>query len=80
VGGGGAVYKINPKRGKLLAIMNVPGVRNVTSCAFASPKLSDLYVTSSAKGTDPKIEQNAGALFKISLTDAKGLPAFEFQG
>lgn len=77
---GGAIYKIDPKKGILLATIKVPGVKNVTSCAFGGPNLSDLYITSATKGSDPKHEPNAGALFKISLTDVQGVPAFEFQG
>ena len=77
---GGAVYKIDPKRAKLLATIEVPGVRNVTSCAFGGSDFNDLYITSAAKGTDPKVEPNAGALFKIKLTDTRGMPAVEFDG
>ena len=77
---GGAVLKIDPRSGELLAKIVVPGVMNVTSCAFGGAKLNDLYITSSANGADLKDEPNAGALFKITLTDAVGLPAFEFQG
>jgi sugar lactone lactonase YvrE len=77
---GGAVLKIDPRTGELLAKIEVPGVKNVTSCAFGGAKLNDLYITSSANGADLKDEPNAGALFKISLPDVVGLPAFEFQG
>ncbi len=77
---GSAVRKINPKTGALLATIKVPGVKNVTSCAFGGPTLSDLYITSSAKGSDPKNEPNAGALFKITLPNTQGLPAFEYRG
>jgi sugar lactone lactonase YvrE len=77
---GGAVYKINPKNGRLLSMIKVPGVRNVTSCAFGGPDLNDLYITSSKKGAKPEDEPNAGALFKIRLNDVQGLPAFEFKG
>jgi sugar lactone lactonase YvrE len=77
---GGAVLKIDPRTGDLLARIEVPGVKNVTSCAFGGAKLNDLYITSSANGADLEEEPNAGALFRIRLADAAGLPAFEFQG
>jgi sugar lactone lactonase YvrE len=77
---GGAVYKINPKNGQLLSTIKVPGVKNVTSCAFGGPHLNDLYITSSNDGAKPGEEPNAGALFKITLTDVQGLPSFEFKG
>ncbi len=78
--GGGAVLKIDPRAGELLAKITVPGVQNVTSCAFGGVGLNELYITSSAQGASLKDEPNAGALFKIALSDAVGLPAFEFKG
>ena len=77
---GGAVLKIDPRTAELLARIEVPGVKNVTSCAFGGAKLNEMYITSSGKGADPEAEPNAGALFKITLDDAVGVPAFEYQG
>jgi len=59
---GGAVLKINPKTGKLLERIEVPGALNITSCAFGGSDLTDLYITSSAKDAKDG-ESNAGALF-----------------
>jgi sugar lactone lactonase YvrE len=77
---GGAVRKINSRTGKLLATITVPGVKNITSCAFGGENLDELYITSSAHNADLKDEPNAGALFKLKLTDSHGVPAFEFKG
>jgi sugar lactone lactonase YvrE len=77
---GGAVLKLNPRTGKLLERIDVPGCGNITSCAFGGSNLNDLYITSSAKDAKPGTEPNAGALFKISLVNAEGCKAFEYQG
>jgi len=78
--GGGKVLKINPSTGDLIATIKVPGAKNVTSCAFGGPDFHDLYITTSGEEADPKQEPNAGALFKVRLEDAQGLPAYEFLG
>jgi sugar lactone lactonase YvrE len=78
--GGGKVLKINPKTGELLATIKVPGVENVTSCAFGGTDLHDLYITTSGEGADQEKQPNAGALFKMRLESAQGLPAYEFLG
>lgn len=77
---GSAVYKINPKTGSVISIIEVPGASRITSCAFGGPNLEDLYITSSAQDTDPEKEPNAGALFRAKIKDACGVPAFEFKG
>lgn len=77
---GGAVLKINPKTGKLLERIKVPGALNITSCAFGGSDLTDLYITSSAKDTKAEEQPNAGSIFKITLSDSKGCKAFEFKG
>lgn len=77
--GGSAVYRVEPRSGKLIAKIEIPGVRNITSCAFGGPNLQDLYITTSAaKAKDD--EFNAGALFKITLKDTQGVKATEFAG
>lgn len=81
--GGSAVQKVNPKNGKQLATIAVPGVSNVTSCAFAGDELQDLYITSAQQeSTQEKSlnETNAGDLFKIHLSDCQGLPAYQYVG
>lgn len=75
---GAAVFKFDPKSGKRLATIRVPGAKNITSCAFGGDKLQDLFITSSSNGTDRKTHQNAGDLFRITLSDTCGVPAYEF--
>jgi sugar lactone lactonase YvrE len=77
---GGAVLKLNPRTGKLIERIEIPGCGNITSCAFGGPRLSDLYITSSAKDAKAGNEPNAGALFKITLSDTEGCKAFEYRG
>lgn len=77
--GGGAVYRVEARTGNLVAKIEVPGVKNITSCAFGGPTLQDLYITSSAAKAGPD-ESNAGALFKITLNDTQGVRASVFQG
>ncbi len=77
---GGAVVKLNPKTGKLLERIEIPGCQNITSCAFGGPNLNDLYITSSGKDAKPGTEPNAGALFKISISNAQGRHGYEFRG
>lgn len=78
--GGGAVYKIDPQKGTLIAKINVPGVKNVTSCALGGPNMNDLFITSSGKNANPSSEPNAGDLFKIRLDGTTGVRAFEYHG
>jgi sugar lactone lactonase YvrE len=75
---GGCVRKINPKTGELLGKIIVPGALNITSCAFGGPDLRDLYITSARADMDKY--PNSGDLFKITLADASGLPAFQYGG
>ncbi len=77
---GSAVRKFNPVSGELLATIKVPGVKNVTSCAFGGDKLQDLFITSAAEDANLEEQPNAGALFKISLPDCRGLPANQYLG
>lgn len=89
--GGSAVQKISSATGKLIATIAVPGVVNVTSCAFAGDKLQDLYITSAQlekpisdapehADVNARANANAGALFKIHLSDCQGLPAYQYLG
>lgn len=89
VWGGSAVQKVSSASGQLLASIAVPGVLNVTSCAFGGDQLQDLYITSAQQESHPKAskapneehsETNAGDLFKIHLSDCQGLPAYQYLG
>jgi sugar lactone lactonase YvrE len=77
------VQKVSSVSGQLLASIAVPGVLNVTSCAFGGDLLQDLYITSAQQESPPKqgySETNAGDLFKIHLSDCQGLPAYQYLG
>ena len=89
VWGGSAVQKVSSSNGELLATITVPGVLNVTSCAFGGDQLQDLYITSAQQESTPKAskapneehsETNAGDLFKVHLSDCQGLPANQYLG
>jgi len=73
--GGYKVTQWDPTTGKLLRTIPIP-VERVSSVAFGGPDLTDLYVTTAAKG-DPA---PAGALFRVTGLGVKGVPAFEFDG
>ncbi|HEY9678295.1 MAG TPA: SMP-30/gluconolactonase/LRE family protein [Drouetiella sp.] len=77
---GGVVLRINPRSGKLLDRIEIPGAMNITSCAFGGPNLTTLFITSSGKETDPKDQPNAGHLFKVEVPGAQGRRAFEYKG
>ncbi len=77
---GGCVLKLDPRSGKLLAKIEVPGVKNVTCCTFGGKNMDELFITSSGEGADPGEEPHAGAVFHLALPNCKGLPAFEFLG
>lgn len=76
---GAAVLKVSVE-GDLLAKINLPEVTNVTSCTFAGADLQHLYITS-AKDKEAAVQKrNAGALFKVSLPDARGVEPVAFEG
>lgn len=77
---GAAVIKLNPRTGKLIERIDIPGCRNVTSCAFGGPQMNDLYITSSGKDAQMEAEPHAGALFKVSIANTEGCKAFEYKG
>lgn len=64
--GGGCVYHCDPATGEIRGKIAV-GAKNVTSCTFAGPNLTDLYITTARDGTpDNELEAlpHAGSLFK----------------
>ncbi|MBU6452294.1 MAG: SMP-30/gluconolactonase/LRE family protein [Cyanobacteria bacterium REEB67] len=78
--GGGHILKIDPKKGELIYKIIVPGVKNVTCCTFGGRDLKELFITSSAAGSEYHEEPHAGALFHIELPGSQGLPPYEFAG
>jgi sugar lactone lactonase YvrE len=75
-----SVYVLDPIKGRLIDRIFLPGVRNVSSCAFGGKNLNELYITTSADKTNIIDEPNAGALFRIELSGIKGVPANEYAG
>ncbi|GAA3148408.1 sugar lactone lactonase YvrE [Kribbella aluminosa] len=68
--GGHAVRRYSPS-GELLRTVDLP-VRQVSSCAFGGPGLTDLYITTAAFGLEGGVAA-AGSLFRVA-TGAQGLP------
>jgi sugar lactone lactonase YvrE len=80
--GGGRVTRWNPKKGNMLATIEIPSAKLVTSCAFGGINLDELYITTASVDLNEQdlMKQNlAGSLFKIKL-DVTGIPAFNFKG
>ena len=77
---GGCVTCWDPKSGKLLLKVMIPGARNITSCCFGGPNHSWLFVTSARFAVDDfSTQPNAGAIFVIKDLGTKGLPAVRFK-
>ena len=80
--GGGRVNRYNPKTGRFLDAVLVPGANLVTSCAFGGADLGDLYITTASCGYDDadwKGHPEAGSLFR-ARTGAVGVPAGVYGG
>jgi len=76
--GGGQVRRYSPA-GELLAVVDVPGVQNTTSCAFAGDLL---VISTSAHGLDDDAraaQPDAGRLFTVRV-GVSGPPAFPYHG
>jgi len=78
--GGGRVLKFDSNTGVLMATIIVPGVKNVTSCAFGGSKLECLFITTSGQGADSSAEPNAGNVFSVLIENCQGVPAFLYKG
>ena len=77
--GGGRVNRYSPD-GALRDVLPVPAVQ-CTSCAFAGPELSRLYVTTATEGWSEeqrRAEPAAGIVYRFE-TDATGRPAAPFR-
>jgi len=77
---GAAVLRYNPLTGQQLARIDLPGVRNVTSCAFGGKNLDQLYITTAAGTKDPTAHPEAGNLFLATNLPTVGLEAPEYAG
>ena len=76
--GGGAVNHYDPA-GRLVETIPVPGVTQVSSCAFGGHDRSTLYITTSRHGFPADREPDAGAIFAVQ-TDTRGAALAEFAG
>lgn len=77
--GGGAIIKVDPRTGALLHVIPIPA-RDVTSVNFGGPNLDVLFVTTSRhslSAEERKQQPGAGAVYAITNTGSRGLPAFE---
>jgi sugar lactone lactonase YvrE len=77
--GGGQVHRYSPD-GELRQVLTVPAEQS-TSCAFAGPGLSRLYVTTATEDWSEarrSAEPTAGLAYRFD-TDATGLPAMPFR-
>jgi sugar lactone lactonase YvrE len=76
--GAGAVNHYD-KRGRLVETVRVPGVTQVSSCAFGGDHRDVLYITTSRLGLPEGQEPSAGAVFAIH-TSSRGAVPWEFAG
>lgn len=76
--GGGAVNHYDAS-GRFVETILVPGVTQVSSCAFGGDDRSVLYITTSRQGLPADCEPNAGGLFAIQ-TRCRGAVLSEFDG
>ena len=79
--GGGQVCRWSPE-GELLAVVEVPGVAQTSSCAFAGPTGDLLVVSTSAEGLDDDAraaQPDAGRLF-TARPGVTGPPAGVYRG
>ena len=79
---GGKISRWNPITGNLIGLLEIPGAKQITSCAFGGSDMKDLYVTTATHGlTKNELghQRYAGSLFKARLNIA-GIPSWQFLG
>jgi sugar lactone lactonase YvrE len=76
--GGGAVNRYD-NAGRLIETITVPGVSQVSSCAFGGDERNMLYITTSRTDLVANQEPNAGAVFAVH-TSTRGAAQAEFGG
>lgn len=75
--GAGKVTRWDPAAGRRLLTIPLP-VTNVTSCAFAGPKLDRLFITTALPDQGAPLEPEAGFLFEVA-PGTTGLPVPVFR-
>lgn len=76
--GGGAVNHYD-RAGRLVERISVPGITQVSSCAFGGDGRDVLYITTSRQGLADDQDPSAGAIF-AAHTGSQGAVASEFAG
>jgi sugar lactone lactonase YvrE len=76
--GGGAVSHYDAT-GRLVETVSVPGITQVSSCAFGGDRRDVLYITTSRQGLPDGRQDSAGAVFAVH-TASRGAVASEFAG
>lgn len=76
--GGGAIVHYDGS-GRYVETVAVPGVSQVSSCAFGGEDRSTLFITTSRKGIPEGKEPDAGAIFAVQ-TSVRGSLQSEFAG
>ncbi|MEM7230592.1 MAG: SMP-30/gluconolactonase/LRE family protein [Planctomycetota bacterium] len=76
---GSGVARFDPTNGELLGKIEVPGVSNVTACAFVGPNFDELFITTARHNLEEdqlKAQTHAGSLFhaKVGVPGAKFYP------
>ena len=80
--GGSRICRFDPRTGRLMQVIPVPGASLTTSCAFGGEDLDELYITSASTGLSEqqRAEQpEAGSLFRVKV-DVRGVEAAEYAG
>jgi len=76
--GGGAVNHYDAS-GRLVESISVPGVSQVSSCAFGGDRRDVLYITTSRQGLPDHVEPSAGAVYAVQ-TGSIGAVVCAFAG
>lgn len=76
--GAGAINRYDAA-GSLIETIRVPGVTQVSSCAFGGEARDELYITTSRQGLGDDHEPSAGAVFAVQ-TGCRGAVGSEFAG
>lgn len=74
--GGGCVLCCDPRSGRIVDRIDVPGASKITSCAFGGPALDTLYITSAGGGTaepDLSVPMQAARKLGVELVRLDGL-------
>ena len=76
---GGGLVNHYDETGRFVKSVDVPGVSQVSACAFGGYNRQTLYITTSRQGLPDNVEDRAGSLFAVD-TGSLGAPLHEFAG